>query len=97
MDSASPQAWAYCIGNTKRTDGEPVEVRACCDDSLVGTTFRTPDEAIEEAVTSVVNAFKQVSCLPAYERVDSLTRGRVVFRFSGFLFRHPISIDSWQP
>jgi acyl-CoA reductase-like NAD-dependent aldehyde dehydrogenase len=72
MDNGSPGTWAYYVGNTKRTDGEPVAVRACFDDSLVGTTFRPPDEAIEEAVTSAVNAFEQASCLPVYERAEIL-------------------------
>jgi len=60
MDTETPQSWAYYVGNTRRTDGTPIEVRACYDGSLVGTTFRPPDEAIEEAVNSAVTAFEKL-------------------------------------
>ncbi len=72
MNTETPQTWAYYVGNTRRTDGKPVEVRACYDGSLVGTTFRPPDEAIEQAVHSAVTAFEKASHLPAYERAEIL-------------------------
>jgi acyl-CoA reductase-like NAD-dependent aldehyde dehydrogenase len=72
MDNESPQTWAYYVGNTKRTDGQPVEIRACYDGSLVGQTFRPPDEAIEEAVNSAVTASEKALRLPAYERAEIL-------------------------
>jgi len=64
--------WGYFVGGKVRTDGEPMEVRSCYDDALVATTFRPPDEVVEEAVQNAIDSFPTVSQMPIYERAEAL-------------------------
>lgn len=64
--------WGYFVAGQVRTEGDPLEVRACFDNALVGVTFRPPEEALEEAVQSALGSFAKVSRLPIYERTGIL-------------------------
>lgn len=68
----TPKEWSYFVGSSRRTEGQPVEIRACYDGSLVGTTFRPPDEVVEEAVCSALAASAKASRLPSFERAEIL-------------------------
>jgi len=39
--------WGYLVGGEFRTAGKPFEVRSPYDDSLVGVTFRPPEDQLE--------------------------------------------------
>lgn len=50
------------------TEGEPVEIRAPWDQSVVGVTYRATPAHAEAAVQAAVRAFEITRKLPAYER-----------------------------
>ena len=64
--------WGYLVGGEFRTDGKPFEVRSPYDDSLVGVTFRPPEDHLEEAVKQAESGFKTLAALPTYQRAELL-------------------------
>lgn len=64
--------WGYFVGGEIRTEGEPLEIRSCFDDTLVGRTFRPSEAVVEEAVQTALDSFAQTSSLPIYERAAAL-------------------------
>lgn len=66
--------WGYWIGGEFRASGEPLEVRSPFDQSLVGTTFWTPESALEEAVRSAEVAFAEAAALPSFRRAEILRK-----------------------
>jgi acyl-CoA reductase-like NAD-dependent aldehyde dehydrogenase len=50
------------------TEGEPIEVRAPHDGSVVGTIFRASGEHVEAAIRGAVRAFGETRRMPSYER-----------------------------
>ncbi len=61
---AEVREWGYFIGGEFRTSGEPLEVRSPFDDSLVATTFWTPESEVEEAIRQAQTAFAEVARCP---------------------------------
>src|SRR5262249_61004395 len=68
------RGWGYFIGGDFRTSGEPLEVRSPFDDSLVATTFWTPESDVEEAIRQAQAAFADVARLPTYRRAEILRK-----------------------
>ena len=50
------------------SEGEPVEIRAPHDNSVVGVTYRAGPEHVEAAIRAAVRAFATTRKLPVYER-----------------------------
>lgn len=71
---AEVREWGYFIGGEFRTSGEPLEVRSPFDDSLVATTFWTPEREVEEAIRQAQTAFAEVAALPVYRRAEILRK-----------------------
>jgi acyl-CoA reductase-like NAD-dependent aldehyde dehydrogenase len=68
----STNEWGYYVGGEVRKDGEPLEVKSCYDDSVVATTFRPPDEVLDEAVSAALEAFQSIASLPTFRRAEVL-------------------------
>src|SRR5262249_37774608 len=68
------RGWGYFIGGDFRISGEPLEVRSPFDDSLVATTFWTPESDVEEAIRQAQAAFADVARLPTYRRAEILRK-----------------------
>jgi len=64
--------WGFFLNGRFHTEGTRMEVLACYDGSLVATTFRPPDSAIEEAVENAVSTFRRVARMPVYRRAEIL-------------------------
>ena len=64
--------WGYFVGGEFRTSGEPLEVRSPFDNSLVATTFWTPEKDIEGAIRRAQAAFAELAALPTYRRAEIL-------------------------
>ncbi len=71
---AEVREWGYFIGGEFRTSGEPLEVRSPFDDSLVATTFWTPESEVEDAIRQAQTAFAEVAALPVYRRAEILRK-----------------------
>ena len=72
--SVQVREWGYMIGGEFRTSGGPLEVRSPFDDSLVATTFWTPEKDVEDAIQQARAAFAQVAALPTYRRAEILRK-----------------------
>ena len=63
----------FLIDGRWHEEGEPFEVRAPFDGSVVGTTFRANAKHLDAAIGAAVRAFETTRRLPAHERRRVLT------------------------
>jgi glyceraldehyde-3-phosphate dehydrogenase (NADP+) len=64
--------WGYYVGGELQLEGEPLQVRSCFSEELVATTYRPPEEKIEEAVRSCVAMIPLAARTPTFERARVL-------------------------
>ena len=62
----------YLIDGRWLTEGEPIEIRAPHDGSVVGVTFRASAQHVEAAIQAAARAFQETRHLPAYRRQQVL-------------------------
>jgi acyl-CoA reductase-like NAD-dependent aldehyde dehydrogenase len=62
----------YLLDGRWLKEGEPIEIRAPHDGSVVGVTFRASAQHVEAAIQAAVRAFQETRKVPAYRRQQVL-------------------------
>ncbi len=62
----------YLVEGRWLKEGEPIEIRAPHDSSVVGVTFRANAQYVEAAIQAATRAFQETRKLPAYRRQQIL-------------------------
>jgi acyl-CoA reductase-like NAD-dependent aldehyde dehydrogenase len=62
------KSWGVLLDGKWRSEGEPIQIRAPFDNSVVGTTYRASAAHAETAVRAAIRAFEVTRKMPAFER-----------------------------
>jgi len=71
---ATASMFGYLVDGRWLTEGEPMEVHAPHDGSVVGTVFRAGVEHVEAAIRAAVRTFAETRRMPCYERQGILRK-----------------------
>src|SRR5689334_24790004 len=74
MTATPVSTQGFFVDGKRREEGDPVEIRAPFDGSVIGSVFQGRREHAEAAIAAAVKAFGTTRRLPAFERQRVLKR-----------------------
>jgi acyl-CoA reductase-like NAD-dependent aldehyde dehydrogenase len=94
---ATTPTFGFLVNGHWLTDGDPIEVRAPHDGSVVGTVHRATAEHVETAIRAAVRAFGETRKLASHERQRILREVAAGIRRQREELAHTMALEAGKP